>query len=68
LLYRAQGSYADAEPLYQRSLAIREKVLGPDHTDVAQSLSNLADLYKSQSRFDDADLLYRRSLAIRERR
>ena len=34
-LYRAQGRYADAEPLYKRSLAIREKALGPDHPDVA---------------------------------
>ena len=34
-LYQAQGRYADAEPLYKRSLAIREKALGPDHPDVA---------------------------------
>ena len=34
-LYRAQGRYADAEPLYKRALAIREKALGPDHPDVA---------------------------------
>jgi hypothetical protein len=30
-LYRAQGRYADAEPLYKRALAIFEKALGPDH-------------------------------------
>jgi hypothetical protein len=29
------GRYADAEPLYQRSLAIREKALGRDHLHVA---------------------------------
>ena len=34
-LYRTQGDYAKAEPLYKRSLAIREKALGPDHPDVA---------------------------------
>ena len=28
LLYRAQGRYAEAEPLYQRSLAMREQALG----------------------------------------
>jgi len=27
-LYEAQGKYAEAEPLYKRSLAIREKALG----------------------------------------
>ncbi|CAB1109604.1 unnamed protein product [Ectocarpus sp. CCAP 1310/34] len=39
-LLKAQGKYDDAEQLYERSLAIREKVLGPEHPDVAQSLNN----------------------------
>ena len=34
VLYRGQGRYAEAEPLYKRSLAISEKALGPDHPDV----------------------------------
>ena len=37
LLYRDQGRYADAEPLYKRALAINEKALGPDHPNVATS-------------------------------
>ncbi|MGQ0664910.1 MAG: tetratricopeptide repeat protein [Pseudomonadota bacterium] len=28
-----QGRHAEAEPLYRRSLAIREKALGPDHPE-----------------------------------
>ncbi|CAN0531556.1 unnamed protein product [Ectocarpus sp. 8 AP-2014] len=39
-----QGKYDDAEQLYERSLAIREKLLGPEHPDVAQSLNNRAGL------------------------
>ena len=46
LLYDNQGRYADAEPLYKRSLAISRKALGPDHPDVATSLNNLAELYE----------------------
>ena len=42
LLPGAQGSYAEAEPLYQRSLAIREKALGPEHPDLVMSLNHLA--------------------------
>ena len=61
-----QGRYGEAEPLIKRSLAIREKVLGRDHPDVARSLNNLADLYERQARYDDAEPLYRRALAIRE--
>ncbi len=29
-LYQAQGKYAEAEPLYKRSLSIKEKALGPE--------------------------------------
>src|SRR5262249_47920206 len=39
------GKYAEAEPLYQRALAIREQALGSQHPDVAQSLNDLAALY-----------------------
>ena len=52
----------------KRSLAIREKALGPDHPDVARSLNNLAELYDDQGRYADAEPLYKRSLAIRKRR
>jgi len=66
-VYDAQGNYGEAGPLYKRSLAIREKALGPEHPDVAQTLSNLALLYQSQVRYGEAEPLYKRSLAIREK-
>ncbi len=44
LLCYNQGKYAEAEPLYQRALAIWEKALGPEHPNVATSVNNLADL------------------------
>jgi tetratricopeptide (TPR) repeat protein len=62
-----RGSYADAEPLLQRSLAIYGKVLGPDHPQVATSLNNLAFLYSNQGRYAEAEPLYQRSLAIWEK-
>ena len=64
---RARAAYAEAEPLHQRSLAIREKALGPDHPDVGTSLNNLAELYQAQGRYAEAEPLYQRSLAIREK-
>ena len=64
MLFRSEeGRYADSDPLYKRALAIREKALGPDHPDVAQSLNNLADLYRAQGRHADAEPLYKRALA-----
>ena len=64
-LYQAQGNYADAEPLYRRSLAINEKVLGPEHPDVAQSLENYAALLRKTGRADEAVEMEARAKAIR---
>ncbi|CAN0431038.1 unnamed protein product, partial [Ectocarpus sp. 13 AM-2016] len=44
------GKYIEAEPLYERSQAIREKVLGPEHPDVATTLNNRALLFGRQVR------------------
>lgn len=64
-LYQA-GKFAEAIPLAQRALRIREKALGPEHPDVGQSLSNLASVYRALGRYGEAEPLYRRGLAIRE--
>ena len=45
-----QGKYEEAGPLYDRSLAIREKVYGPDHPAVATALNNRAALLQKQVR------------------
>jgi hypothetical protein len=61
------GKYPEAEPLYQRSLAISEKALGTDHSAVAASLNNLAELLRAQGKYPKAEPLYQRSLAILEK-
>ncbi len=55
LYYRAQ--YGEAEPLYQRAIAINEKALGPEHPDLAIYLNNLATLYKEQGKYGEAEPL-----------
>lgn len=42
--------YAEVEPLYGRSQAIREKALGPEHPDPATSFNNRALLLTAQVR------------------
>jgi len=64
-LYQAQGNYAEAETLNQRSLAILEKALGPEHPDVAQSLENYAALLRKTGRPDEAAEMEVRAKAIR---
>jgi hypothetical protein len=44
LLRQAQGDPAAARPLFERALAIREHVLGPDHPDTVATRRALAEL------------------------
>ena len=41
-LYQEMGRDRAALPLLQRALAIKERVLGPSHPDIASSLNKLA--------------------------
>ncbi|KYC35121.1 hypothetical protein WA1_09560 [Scytonema hofmannii PCC 7110] len=54
-LYRMQGRYSEAEPLYQQALNTRKRLFGEEHIDVAQSLNNLAALYVSQGHYSQAE-------------
>ena len=49
-LYLKQGKYEEAEPLYQRALAIDEKALGPEYPDTASIRENYADLLRKTER------------------
>ena len=60
------AEFDKAEPLYQRSLRIREASFGPNHPDVALSLNNLASLLSNTNRKSEAERLFQRSLCIRE--
>eukprot|EP00959_Pyramimonas_sp_CCMP1952_P288873 6041484-Pyramimonas_sp.AAC.1 len=67
-LYQDMGKYDDALPLFERSLAIYEKVHhGEEHPAVALALYNLACLYQDMGKYDDALPLFKRSLAIHEK-
>jgi tetratricopeptide (TPR) repeat protein len=57
----------EAEALYARALAIREKTLGPEHLEVASVLNNLAGVLRDEGKFAEAQPLYARALAIREK-
>ena len=62
-----QKKFTEAEPLYQRLLAIEEKIQGADHPDVATTLYRLAKLYHAQGKTTEAEPLYQRALAIKDR-
>ena len=64
-LHRAQGRYAQAEPLYRRSLAILGKTLGPEHPQVAQILENYAALLRKTDREPEGAEMEARAKQIR---
>jgi tetratricopeptide (TPR) repeat protein len=59
-----RAEYLQAEPLFRWALAIREKVLGPEHPDTISSLNNLAGILVPLRELDKAEPLLRRALAI----
>eukprot|EP00959_Pyramimonas_sp_CCMP1952_P043438 908376-Pyramimonas_sp.AAC.1 len=65
LLY-SKGEYEEATPYLTRSLELREKTVGSDHLDVAQSLNNLGVLLNHQGKYEEARRHHERSLRIRE--
>jgi tetratricopeptide (TPR) repeat protein len=62
--FHGLGAYPGAQPLFVRALEIREKVLGPENSDTALSLNNLASLLQAQGKCVGALPLYERALAI----
>jgi len=58
--------YAEAEPLYRRSLALCEQINGPEHPEVAIRLNNLASLLQDTNRLAEAEPLMRKALGITE--
>ena len=66
VLYKSQGRYDKAEPLYIQALELTKRILGENHPDTATSLNNLAALYDGQGRYSEAELLYIQALEIRK--
>ena len=66
-LQEKRALYREAEPLYRQALAIRQKVLGPEHSDTAMSLNNLASLLQDQGHLAEAEPLLRQALAINQK-
>jgi serine/threonine protein kinase/tetratricopeptide (TPR) repeat protein len=65
-LEQSRGNRDQAERRYRQSLAIREKILGKDHPDVAESLNGLAGVL-ALKQIGNAEEMARRSLSIREK-
>jgi non-specific serine/threonine protein kinase/serine/threonine-protein kinase len=66
-VYENLGLDPRAQSLQQRSLEIRQRVLGPEHPDTVASMVSLAVVLADEGRSADAEKLYRDALDIQRR-
>jgi tetratricopeptide (TPR) repeat protein len=62
----AFGEFPESEHLLTQVLKIQEKLLGPEHPELAQTLNNLGVLRHTQGRYGEAEAFYRWALEICE--
>ncbi len=65
-VHYARGDYDESERLFAEALAISEGLLGAEHPNVADILTNLADVHYAKGDLDGAQAIYERSVAIAE--
>ena len=63
----ASGDLAGAHKLFEQAVTLKERALGPEHPDVAISLSNLAITLTRTGHADDALAAVNRALAIQDK-
>lgn len=61
-----QGDYAGAIVIEKKTHQMAEREFGPDHSNVAASLNNLAEIYRAQGQYALARPLLKRALVINE--
>jgi tetratricopeptide (TPR) repeat protein len=59
-----QNKGEEAEEVFRKALAYRERVYGASHKSVATSLINLGNLYLKQGKLSEAEVMSRRALSI----
>jgi CHAT domain-containing protein/Tfp pilus assembly protein PilF len=62
-----QGRYADAVPLLKRSVAVRRRHLGEEHSETLKAVNDLAFFLSKSGRYAEAEPLFRKALAIRRK-
>jgi tetratricopeptide (TPR) repeat protein len=63
-LYKGQGKFAEAEPLYVKCLEVRKQTFGEDHRITLNSMNELAVLYLSQGKYAETETLFVRCLEL----
>ena len=64
---QALGNHAAAQPLYEKALEIRRRLLSDDHPDIAQSYNNVAGNLDDQGKHAQAQPIFEEALEILRR-
>ena len=67
ILYSDQGKMKEAEEMYLRALAGKEKARGPEHKSTLDTVNNLGLLYKNQGKMKEAEEMCLRALTGKEK-
>jgi tetratricopeptide (TPR) repeat protein len=62
-----RGQYSMAKSLLTKSLALRQKLFGKGHEDIAASLDRVAWIYQLQGRYKEAEPIFQEALGMRQR-
>lgn len=62
-----KGHYSESEKMLLHARKIKEKLLGPEHLEMAELDYELAEVYEGQGRYKEAEELNKKSLQIREK-
>ena len=65
--YRGLGLNDRSLPLLEKSLALRRRIHGEEHPEVAESLEALGALAQARGELDRAETLHRQALAMRQK-
>ncbi|KZP22596.1 TPR-like protein [Athelia psychrophila] len=65
--FSQRGRYDEAETLFQKALAGRERQFGRDHPNTLNTVNDLGVLCEQQGKRAEAEMLYQRALAGKER-
>ena len=67
ITYRRLGLYSEAQPQFERALALRRRLLGAEHPDTLAALNDLAELIWHEGKYTVAAPLFMEVLGARER-
>jgi tetratricopeptide (TPR) repeat protein len=67
MFYEGRGLYEQAQPWFEQCLSVTQSRFGSNHTYVAMSLNQLANLYYLQGCYNDAEPLLVQALEINKR-